>query len=342
MTRNPSVKDVARLAGVSTATVSRTLNKTDSVSKETRDTVLQAAHEVGYRINHAARSLRLQRAGAIAVLIPNVSNPFFSNILAGIESVMTGSDMNVLILDSKGTSSRTDIADYLTSQRADGIICLDGSLRPDSNTQSTMLNLPLVFGCEWPADEGTFSSVRSDNNKGAALAIEHLVSLGHKKIACVRGPEENVLTAERQQSVVDTLIRYDLPVNPAWFFDGDFSLESGTRAAEQWRLLEDRPTGIFCFSDLMAIGVMAELIAHGIQVPDDVSVIGFDDIDIARHYVPALTTVRQQTRELGVEAANALFDKLNNSDADSVADPTVRLLDVELIQRSSVKAISQI
>jgi len=335
MTSAPSVKDVARLAGVSTATVSRVLNKSDSVSKETRDTVLQAAQEVGYRINRAARSLRLQRTGAIAVLIPNVGNPFFSNILAGIESVMTSSDMNVLILDSKGASSRTDIADYLTSHRADGIICLDGSLIPDSNNHSTMLNLPLVFGCEWPAGDGAFSSVRSDNAKGAALAIEHLVSLGHTKIACVRGPAENVLTTERQRAVVDTLRRYDIPVNSAWFFNGDFSLDSGARAAEQWCLLDYRPTAIFCFSDLMAIGAMAKLIANGIKVPDDVSVVGFDDIDIARHYVPALTTIRQQTRELGVKAANALFDRLNDTDAHTSTGPVVCLLEVDLIERSS-------
>ena len=333
MSRTPSVKDVARLAGVSTATVSRTLNKTDKVSKETRENVLQAAQEVGYRVNHSARNLRLQRTGAVAVLIPNLGNPFFSEILAGIESIMTRSGMNVLILDSKGTSSQTDIANYLTSQRADGIICLDGSLKPDTNNKSTLLNLPLVFGCEWPANESGFSSVRSDNARGAALAIEHLVSLGHKKIACIKGPVENVLTTEREKAVVDTLDRYELPVNSAWFIDGDFSLDSGSKAAKQWLLMDDRPTGIFCSSDLMAIGVIAELMAHGIHVPDDVSVIGFDDIDIARYFVPALTTIRQQTRELGVEAAVALLNKLNDPDADT--GTTVRLLEVELIQRSS-------
>ena len=333
MTRAPSVKDVARLAGVSTATVSRALNKTDTVSKETRETVLQAANKVGYRINHAARSLRLQTAGAVAVLIPDVGNPFFSEILAGIESVMTRSDMNVLILDTKGTSSQTDIADYLTSQRADGIICLDGSLQPDSSSESTMLNLPLVFGCEWPADKGAFSSVRSDNAKGAALAIDHLASLGHKKIAYIRGPRENVLTTEREQAVVGALTRCELSANPAWFLDGDFGLESGSKAAKQWLLMDDRPTGIFCSSDLMAIGVMAELISNSINVPDDVSVMGFDDIDIARYYVPALTTIRQQTRALGVEAAATLLSRLNGTNTDS--DTTIRLLDVELIERSS-------
>ena len=335
MSRTPSVKDVARLAGVSTATVSRTLNKTDTVSKETRENVLQAAQEVGYRVNHSARNLRLQRTGAVAVLIPNLSNPFFSEILAGIESIMTRSGMNVLILDSKGTSSQTDIANYLTSQRADGIICLDGSLQPDSNKKSTMLNLPLVFGCEWPADEGAFSSVRSDNAKGAALAIDHLVSLGHKKIACVRGPMENVLTIEREQAAFDALRGYKLPVHDEWILDGDFSLDSGVKAATQWLAMDDRPTGIFCFSDLMAIGVMAELMAKNIHVPDDVSVVGFDDIDIARYYAPSLTTIRQQTRELGVEAAVALLDRLNGTDTAITTATEILLLEVELIQRSS-------
>lgn len=330
----PRIKDVAKLAGVSTATVSRALNNASAVSPDTKDAVMKAADAVGYRINHSARSLRLQRTGAIAVLIPNVGNPFFSNILGGIESVMTQSNINVLVLDTKGESSQADIADYLTSQRADGIICLDGQLAPDSTSdQSSMLNLPVVFACEWPSTHNS-SSVRSDNAKGAALAIEHLASLGHRNIGHVQGPEGNVLTTQRCDATIKALGAHGLVVNEDWFFKGDFGLESGAEVAREWLSLKDRPTALFCASDLMAIGIMAELSEHGIKVPDDLSVVGFDDIEISRFYTPKLTTIRQPTREIGVIAAKALHDKLHGFNTKAVS----KLLDVELVVRGSTAA----
>lgn len=327
----PSIKDVAKLAGVSTATVSRALNKATTVSPDTRDAVLKAANEVGYRINHSARSLRLQRTGAIAVLIPNVGNPFFSNILGGIESVMTQSNINVLVLDTKGESSQADVADYLTSQRADGIICLDGQLELDTTSdQSSMLNLPVVFACEWPSADNS-SSVRSDNAKGAALAVQHLAALEHRNIGHVEGPEGNVLTDQRRTATKESLLKCGLNVNNEWFFKGDFGLESGAEVAKQWLALKDRPTALFCASDLMAIGIMSELSEHGIKVPEDLSVVGFDDIDISRYYTPKLTTIRQPTREIGVIAAKALHNKLHGFNTEAGAT----LLDVELVVRAS-------
>jgi len=323
MNRTPKIKDVARIAGVSTATVSRTLNDVDRVSQETKDSVLRAAKEVGYRINHSARSLRLQQTGAVAVLIPNVGNPFFSDILAGIESVMTKSGINVLILDTQSATSRQSYTtDYLTSQRADGIICLDGQLQPDADAESgSMMNLPVVYACEWP-DSKDCSVVRSDNTLGARLAINHLVSLGHHHIGHVEGPKVNVLTTVRRAATVAALEANSLPVVDEWFFSGDFSLESGVLAARQ--------------SDLMAIGVMAELARHDVAVPGDLSIMGFDDIDIARYYSPALTTVHQRTRELGELAAGVLLDRLHGREP---RDRT-NIVDVELVDRASTATLA--
>ena len=332
MNRTPKIKDVARLAGVSTATVSRTLNDVDRVSPQTKDSVLRAAKEVGYRVNHSARSLRLQQTGSVAVLIPNVGNPFFSNILAGIESVMTKAGVNVLILDTQSATSRQSYTtDYLRSQRADGIICLDGQLQPGAEVeQSGMMKLPVVFACEWP-DSTDCNVVRSDNTNGARLAIKHLMSLGHRNIGYVGGPKENVLTTARRKATVDTFKAGGLPVVNDWFFSGDFSLESGVQAARNWLALENRPTALFCASDLMAIGVMAELKRNGISVPEDLSVVGFDDIDIARYYSPALTTIRQRTRELGELAAEVLIEKLHGRKDHE----KIKVVDVELVDRES-------
>lgn len=337
MSRAPSVKDVAKLAGVSTATVSRTLNNQQSVSTETKSAVLRAANQVGYRINHSARSLRLQRSGAIAVLIPNLGNPFFSDILAGIESVMSQSNINVLVLDTKGNSNQQSyILEYLSSNRADGIICLDGQIQLDTNnTESKMLNLPVVFACEWPT-AGDYSVIRSDNTKGAKLAVQHLIELGHTSIGHVAGPPDNILTIQRQQGVIAALKENKLRLQKQWVFSGDFGIESGVQAAQQWLNLENRPTGLFCSSDLMAIGLMAELKKHQVGVPDDVSIIGFDDIAISQYYSPTLTTIRQPTRELGVTSAMVLLDRLHDDSLKSVNN----LLDVELIKRASTSPIS--
>ncbi len=335
MTRPPSIKDVARLAGVSTATVSRTLNQVSSVAPETRDLVIEAAHRVGYRCNLVARNLRRQESGAIVVLIPNLGNPFFSHILAGIESVMTQSSVNVLVLDTSGEPTRyADIADYLTSQRADGIICLDGRLQEVAMShENRNLTLPVVFACEWPHGDEC-SSVRSDNVKGARLAIDHLVQLGHTRVGHVAGPDENVLTVERRRATIKALHNHGLEVRDEWFFAGDFTLASGVIAATRWLALERRPSAVFCASDLMAIGMIAELGRNLVSVPDDVSIVGFDDIDIAQYYSPALTTIRQPTRQLGITAANELLEKLH-SDREENRSTT---LDVELVARSSAAA----
>lgn len=337
MSRAPSIKDVARLAGVSTATVSRTLNNAAAVAPETREAVIAAADDVGYRFNQVARNLRRRQSGAIAVLVPNLGNPFFSDILAGIESVMTQSSINVLVLDTNGSATQsTDLVDYLTSQRADGIICLDGALDADLfATGHSTGGLPMVFACEWP-DRGQFSSVCADNARGAQLAIAHLIELGHRSIGHVAGPVGNVLTAERRAACIDTLEKHGLTVEPGWFFDGDFTLASGAAAAQQWLALDTPPSAVFCASDLMAIGMISALNLHGVAVPKDVSVVGFDDIDIARYFVPALTTIRQPTRQLGVDAARALLERLRGGAMVQAAT----VLEVELIARASSAACS--
>jgi len=207
---------------------------------------------------------------------------------------------------------------------------LDGQLKPDSSSMGNMLTLPVVFACEWPSN-GSSNSVRSNNAKGAALAIEHLIALGHKNIGHVAGPAENVLTVERRKATKKALRDAGLSVRNNWFFSGDFSLDSGVKVASQWLAIKEKPSALFCASDLMAIGVISELQEHGVRVPDDISVVGFDDIDIARFYTPKLTTIRQPTRELGVTAAKALYNKLHGFSENTVSS----LLDVELIVRGS-------
>lgn len=339
---NPRIGDVARAAGVSTATVSRALSHPDLVSAKTRDTVLAAIAQTGYRINHAARNLRRQQTGGIVVLVPHLSNPFFSLILSAIAHVASAAGLNVLVADTqepKGADRQ--IAEYLHNNRADGLIVLDGSLPENTfNGRGRMAQPPVIFACEWVEDQ---PSVTIDNHHGAILAVDHLISLGHRRIGHVMGPPENVLTLGRAAGMRAALARAGFAADERWFFDGDFTLASGIAAARQWLVLEERPTGVFLSSDAMACGFMSELNRHGIHAPEDVSVVGFDDLEMSEHLIPSLTTIRQPRAAIGETAARILLRLMEGERKGTVAGARrseSQVLPVELIVRGSTAAPS--
>lgn len=334
MTPKPvRIQDVARAAQVSTATVSRALSNPDKLSEETRKVVFEAIRSTGYRVNHAARNLRMQRAGAVLILVPHLSNPFFSQILSGISGVFMETDYSVLIADTKAGDTR--LVDYSLA-RVDGIISLDGSLTPATMAEfeSHGATDRMVFACEWVHDT-PLPSVRSDNIKGARLAVQHLYDLGHRKIAHVTGPQDNVLTNARRQGMLEERARLDLPTREDWIIRGDFSLESGRDAAHRILAMDQRPTAVFCASDQVAFGLISTLTAAGVRVPEDLSVIGFDDIELSEYYVPALTTIRQFRQTLGARAARLLLDRLNGNGSTALASGDVLTVDVDLIVRNS-------
>ncbi|WP_230980150.1 LacI family DNA-binding transcriptional regulator [Oryzicola mucosus] len=338
---NPRISDVARVAGVSTATVSRVLSNPSMVSAKTRDHVLAAVTETGYRINLAARNLRRRQSGGIVVLVPHLSNPFFSQILSGIARVASEAGLNVLVADTREPEGADrQIADYLFNNRADGLIVLDGNL-PESMFQPPHNDRdmpPVIFACEWVEGHDE-PAVTIDNRHGAALAVEHLIALGHRRIGHIMGPRDNILTRQRADGVRDALSAAGLEADQRWFLDGDFTLASGIAAAPHWLALDERPTAVFCSSDAMACGFMSELNRHGVQVPGDVSVVGFDDIEIAAHFIPALTTIRQPRGAIGEVAAGMLLDLMRGPDKDGKpAEGGSRTLPIELIVRNSTAA----
>ena len=330
-----TIQDVARAAGVSTATVSRALSMPDVVADRTRKAVLAAVESTGYRVNQAARNLRRQRAGAILVLVPNLGNPFFSQILAGIGSRLSETDYAILIADSSNQpSAMRYLHDYLGDSRIDGLIVLDGSLPVEdvNDLQTGPGQCRVIFACEWVQDVPC-PSVRSDNAKGASLAVQHLYDLGHRKIAHVTGPRGNVLTRARREGMLAERERLNLPMRDEWIMRGDFSLESGHLAGEKILAMEDRPTAVFCASDQVAFGLIAKLTEAGVRVPQDISVVGFDDIEQAEYFVPRLTTIRQDRQLLGQTAADLMVHRLEDEDPDPGA--LVKVLDVELVVRDS-------
>lgn len=329
-----TIQDVARAAGVSAATVSRVLTNPSLVSEATRETVLQAIKSTEYRVNQAARNLRLQRANAVLVLVPNLGKPFYSGILAGISEEFSGTDYAVLIADTDSDPIvDSALVGYFLDGRVDGVISLDGGVRASALQECVDLGVEdrIVFLCEWVEGQ-KFPVISSDNAEGARLAIRHLHDLGHRKIAHITGPDGNVLTTARREGMVSERARLGLPAKPEWIIRGDFSLESGHDAATRILAMDDRPTAVFCSADMVAFGLMAGLKSGGLRVPEDISVVGFDDIEMSEYYIPALTTIRQDRHGLGRRAARVLLDRLKNQNFERTPEVPIP---VELIVRES-------
>ncbi len=332
--KTATIQEVARAANVSPATVSRVLTKSGLVSERTREAVLEAIRATGYRVNQSARNLRMQRASAVLVLVPDLGKPFYSGILAGISEGFAGSGYAVLITDTVNDPlQESALAGYFLDGRIDGAISLDGRLSPTALRECAELGAgeKIVFLCEWVEGE-RFPVISSENTEGARLAIQHLHALGHRKVAHITGPEGNVLTAARREGMVSERARLGLPVRPEWIIRGDFSLESGRDAAARILDMTDRPTAVFCSADMVAFGLISGLQQGGLRVPEDISVVGFDDIEMSGFYVPALTTIRQDRHKLGLRAAEVLLEKLTSKNGNSKSEAP---LPVGLVVRDS-------
>ena len=334
ITKTATIQDVARAAKVSASTVSRVLTNPSLVSEQTREVVHVAIRSTGYRVNQAARNLRMQRASAVLVLVPNLGKPFYSRILAGISEEFAGSGYAVLITDTESDPIQDSaFAGYFLDGRIDGAISLDGQLSSNALRECVDLGVGerIVFLCEWVEGEA-FPVISSDNAQGACLAIRHLHELGHRKVAHITGPDGNVLTTARREGMASERLKLGLPARPEWIIRGDFSLESGRDAAAKILEMEDRPTAVFCSADMVAFGLISGLQAAGLRVPEDISVVGFDDIEMSEFYVPALTTIRQDRHKLGRIAAQVLLARLvPRADSPRTEVP----LPVELVVRSS-------
>jgi LacI family repressor for deo operon, udp, cdd, tsx, nupC, and nupG len=334
MRKASTIQDVAHAAQVSTATVSRVLSHPKRVSPTTRDAVLDAIAQTGFRVNQAARNLRKQSANAVLVLVPNLGKPFYSGILAGLSEGFAATDYSTLVTDTESKPLEDEtLAGHFMDRRIDGAICLDGGVSEkmlEACNRSGVADR-IVFLCEW-LDGTTYPVVASDNAEGARLAVRHLHGLGHRRIAHVTGPEGNVLTSTRRDGLISEREHLGLPTRSDMIIRGDFSLESGHAAARTILEMERRPTAVFCSADMVAFGLMAGLQAGGLRVPEDISVVGFDDIEMSEYYVPSLTTVRQDRQRLGRRAAELLLERMRTPDAEPAREP---LVPVELVVRGS-------
>src|SRR5437870_6472309 len=275
----PDIYAVAKRAGVSTATVSRVLSRPEIVAPSTRRKVMRAVQLLGYAPNAAAKNLRTLRSRKVLVTVPDISNPFFSLILQGIEDAALGQGYSVLVGDTQHDVKREErYAQMLKRREADGLIFLGHRLPKEAATLIKAMAprcAPVVNGCEFSPRLGV-PSVHIDNAKAAAEAMDHLYDLGHGRIAIITGPLVSPLSRDRLRGVTSRA-KKEHAERDLIVMAGDFSIESG--AAEGERLLgrRERPTAIFCFNDEMAMGVIQAARRRGIRIPEQLSVVGFDD-----------------------------------------------------------------
>lgn len=328
----PKIDDVARRAGVSTATVSRTLANPEQVKPKTRDAVMQAVRETGYVLNVAARNLRTSRTHAVLAVVPDVSNIFFSQVLQGIAATLRPAGYSLIIADTGNDPERErDHADFVRAGRVDGLLLLNGRLL--SAATGGPAGAPTVSLCERIPGSG-LPHVETANREAARAMTERLIEQGHRRIAYVAGPAANVLEHDRFAGYREALEAHGLPFDAALVRPGDFSIRAGEEAALALLALPERPDAIFACNDAMAMGAIRALTAAGLSAPGDVSVAGFDDIEFAAAYNPSLTTVRQARTEIGARAAAMLVDLIEGRQP---ASREIRL-PAEVVMRDSTRS----
>ncbi|WP_231758635.1 LacI family DNA-binding transcriptional regulator [Microbulbifer elongatus] len=335
-----SIKKVAKLAGVSIATVSRYLNSPEQVKEKTRNKVQAAIAETGYAPNALARNFRRGKTSLIVVVLPAIGDPFLEKVMRGIWRVADEQGYSILIRDTRSNSHDfDDYTEMVFSKQADGILLL-ASISPFKEAaairDAERAHPPLVLGLESVNEDlSHFPSVRVDNIAAAADGTDYLIQLGHQRIGFINGKRDSLLTKDREKGFRKAMRKAKLPVSGDWFVEGEQSIDGARRATRRLLDLERRPTAIFCANDEMALGAIHEIKSAGLKVPRDISVIGFDDIRYAEIADPPLTTIAQPAEEIGERSMRRLCQAIDGSEESGVAETVPHQL---IVRKSAGRA----
>ncbi len=327
----PTIRDVAQHAGVSTATVSHVINNTRPVSDELRARVYEAMEVLGYQRNAVARALRSKQSHTVGVIVPDSTNPFFAEVIRGLEDISLAQEYSVILCDSRGDLATEQLhTRNLVAKQVDGIIYIAAGKGYTHIEALIAQRLPVVFVERDPLHLDV-DAVMISNLAGGRLATQHLIDLGHRRIACITGPTRLTLRGDRLQGYQEALLQAGLPVDETLIVEGQFSCESGYHAARHLLALPAPPTAIFAFNDLMAMGVLRAAREAALVLPKQLSVVGFDDIYLTAYSVPALTSVRLPKYEMGKAAAELLFQRVGEGERPA----SRKAFDIDLIVRDS-------
>ena len=324
------MSDVAKLANVSPATVSRVLRQPDLVSKEKRDRVLKVVNELNYKPHMVASQFRTKETRTILVIIPDISTPFFSEVLRGIQHSAANNGYKVIIGDSENNVEKEkEFIDLLLQKQADGVILLTARMEQKS-LEIISNQFPTVIACEY-SDGLDVATVSIDNISSSRKVTEHLIEMGHRRIAHIAGPMEVILSRDRIKGYRQALMTEEIPIDPAYIQEGDFSIQSGYEQMMKLLSLELPPTAVFAFNDELAIGAIKAVRDSGKHVPNDVAIAGFDNITISSYLSPEITTIDQPKYDIGKQAMSLLLKLMNGEQLDRKKI----VLDDELLIRES-------
>lgn len=326
-----TIKDIAKAVGVSASTVSRALSDSPLVNQETKTAILQTANELGYERNELARALVKGVSGAIGLVVPDITNPFFSDVARGVSDIADRAGYGVILCNTDGRVDRElSYIRLMRRKRVDGLLVCSATLDAPFVQDLTAAGTPFVLVSRMSADPDV-PYVITDDRAGARLAVEHLVDLGHRRIGFIGGPENVQASRDRMSTYHDVLTEHGIPMRDEWSCHADFTQAAGRQVGQQLLSLADRPTAIFAANDVTALGVLEVAEGLGLRIPEDLSLVGYDDISYASLPRIQLTTIAQPAIEMGQIAADWLFSRIGS---DGVP-PLQRVLSPRLVVRST-------
>ncbi|EGQ8606200.1 substrate-binding domain-containing protein [Vibrio parahaemolyticus] len=333
-----TMKDIAKLAGVSTSTVSHVINKTRFVSEEISERVNNAAKELNYYAPSAlARSLKVNRTKTIGMLVTTSTNPFFGEVVKGVERSCYHKGYSLILCNTEGDNERMrQSINTLLQKRVDGLILMCSSLEGERiDVFERYPDIPVVV-MDWGPMLFTSDKIQDNSLRGGYLAAKYLIDCGHTEIGCITGPLIKHQAQMRYEGYKRAMNEAGLDFNANWIIESDFECEGGYQAFKKMAERGTLPSSIFVSNDMMAMGVINAANELGIKVPDDLSIIGYDDIHIAKFMSPSLTTIHQPKYRLGQAAVETLVRRLD----DKSNEAQVVQLEPTLVIRNSVKLLN--
>lgn len=328
-----TMKDVARLAGVSTSTVSHVINNNRFVSEGVREKVEQAIRHLNYAPSALARSLKINQTHTIGMLLTTSSNPFYAEVVRGVEESCYQRGYSLILCNTAGDEERMNRSlETLMQKRVDGllIMCTESHL-PSADILNRYPSIPTVM-MDWAPFEGRGDIIQDNALLGGELATQHLIDSGYTRIACIAGPQDKTPARMRLEGYRNAMTKSGLEILPGYVVNGDFEFQGGYNGMVELLALQTPPEAVFTSNDAMAVGVYHALYQAGMRVPQQMAVMGYDDIELARYLTPPLSTIHQPKDALGELAIDTLIHRLSDPDASQ----QTLVLTPELVVRGSV------
>lgn len=325
-----NIKDVARKAGVSISTVSRVVNDSKAVRPKTKERVLKAIEELGYKPNAIARSLKIKNTKTIGIMIPDISNQFFPEVVRGVEDVANMYEYNIFLCNTDmDREKEIQYFNALEEKQVDGLIFMGNNIPEELGKRFETCDIPIVL---IGTDYGDLPSVTINNAQASKDVVNYLIKKGHESIAMITGKAyDPIVGVARKNGYIEALEEAEIAYNEELIIEGGYRFKSGYEGAKKLLSLKNPPTAIFVASDEMAIGVMRAALEKGVVIPDELAIVGFDNIDMAGKLYPSLSTVAQPMYEMGAIGMRVLTKILN----DETLENRKVVLNYSFVERES-------